>query len=103
MKEQEAGGTKRKVLELEKGGSQPHPVGDLFRFLLMPLASAQHPALKATISSVKLGCFNASNWSLGQVSPVDVGVYWCSSCLLVVVCWLKVPPETIPLLEIMYQ
>lgn len=69
----------------------------------MPLASAQHPALKATISSVKLGCFNASDWSLGQVSPVDVGVYWWSSCLSMVVGRLKVLPEMIPLLEILYQ
>lgn len=51
-------------------------------FVLMPLAiSARHPALKQKILSVKLGCFIASGWSLGGVSPVDVGVYWCSSCL----------------------
>lgn len=56
----------------------------------MPLAvSAQHSALKPRVLSLKLGCFSV-DWSLGGVNPVGVGVYWCSSCLPVVVVPLKV-------------
>lgn len=79
--------------------SQLHPAGDLFRFVLMPLVSAQHPALRPTVLSVELGCFSASDWTLSRVSPVDVGVYWCS--LPVVVGLLKVLPEMMPLQAIM--